>query len=98
MQSPESAAAMPPSVPGCFHSGASKLESAPHGMHAAHSPGRLGVDNPPPGGAASASQFFCQHILQHHLVQRQFCHQPLQLAVLFLELFELPHLIALQPL
>jgi hypothetical protein len=52
----------------------------------------------PPGGAARALQFFCQHVLEHGLVQRQLGNQPLQPRILFLELFALPDLIRLQPL
>src|SRR5271165_6885984 len=97
-QSPESATVAPSSVPGCSHTGTSIPATAPHDMHAARSPGRPHADSSRPGGAARASQFFCQHILEHHFIQRQFRHQPLEPTVLFLELFELSHLIRLQPL
>jgi hypothetical protein len=55
----ESVVATPSSVPVGSHSETSRLESAPHGMHAARSPGRYRADSSPPGGAARASEFFC---------------------------------------
>src|SRR5438034_9307598 len=67
----ESAFATPSSVPVCSRSGKLRPESAPHDRHAARSPGRYRAGSSPPGGAARASKFFCQHILQHRLVQAQ---------------------------
>ena len=39
------------------------------GKHDAGSPGRCRPDSPPPGDDARALELFCQHILQHGLVQ-----------------------------
>src|SRR5438034_3957363 len=91
----ESAFATPSSVPVCSRSGKLRPESAPHDRHAARSPGRYRAGSSPPGGAARASKFFCQHILQHRLVQAQLRHQSLQPCVLILELTELANLIRL---
>ncbi len=41
---------------------------------------------------AQASDFFCQHLLQHRLVQAQVRHQALQLLVLLLELAQFSEL------
>src|ERR1700734_1569828 len=97
-QSPGFAGAEQSSVPACSHSGRATPGYAPHGKHAARSPGRFRVSTPPPGGAARASQFFCQHVLQHRLVQRQLCDKALQPSILFLQLLALAHLIRFQPL
>ena len=45
-----------------------------------------------------ASERFCEHILEHHFIQRQVCHHPLEPGVLFLELFQLPDLFGFHPL
>jgi hypothetical protein len=39
---------------------------------------------------------FCKHILEHDLIQRQLCHQPLELRVLLLQLLALPDLLGFQ--
>ena len=81
-RSRESAAAKPFSAPAYSQSGTSRLQSAPHSTHAARSPGRCHADSSTPDGAARASQFSCQHVPEHRLVQRQFCYQPLQPGIL----------------
>lgn len=54
---------------GRFHG----LDVTPH-TPAARSPDSPRTGIPLPGGVARASEFFCQHILQHRLVQRQVRH------------------------
>ena len=55
--------------------------------------GRIGAQ--PPDAAARALEFFPQYVLEHHFVQRQVRHQPLQPNVLLLQLLQLAHLVDL---
>jgi hypothetical protein len=67
---------------------ASPGSAAVHHRLAARSGRDSAQDTPPPRAFCRASPFFSQHILQHGLVQRQVCDDLLELAILFLELFE----------
>jgi hypothetical protein len=62
-RSPESATATLSSVPADSHSETWILADAPHGTHAARSPGRRRANSSPPGGAARASHFFASPTL-----------------------------------
>ena len=85
-QSPESVAEVQSSAPGCSGTEMWRPECMPHGKHAPGSPGTRRADSSPLDGGARSSQFFCEHILQHRLVQAQLGNQPLQSRVFFLKL------------
>jgi len=48
------------------------------------------------GGAERALQPFSEYILQHRLIQRQFCHQLFQLRIILSRLLDLANLIHFQ--
>src|SRR5687767_7272992 len=62
------------------------LTSSPHGVPCARCSQTAASARAPVPGGTKASNFFCDHCLQHRLVQAQVGHDLLELPVLFLEL------------
>jgi hypothetical protein len=70
---------------------------SPFGTLCARLPDNVPAGKSRTGGAARALQLFCQHVLQHRLIQGQFCHQALQSYILFLHLSQLTSLVHFRP-